>query len=87
MSAQPYGSAARAYLTAGYWPLPLPPRKKASPPGGYTGRSGREVSAEDVDRWLAENRSGNIGLRLPRGSQASTWTPTRMSAMWRPGRN
>lgn len=67
MSAQPYGSAARAYLTAGYWPLPLPARKKASPPEGYTGRSGREVSAEDVDRWLAENRSGNIGLRLPRG--------------------
>ena len=67
MSPRPYASAARAYLRAGYSPLPLPPRKKASPPEGYTGRNGREVSAGDVDRWLAEHRSGNIGLRLPPG--------------------
>ena len=65
MSPQPYGSAARAYHAAGYARLWLPPRKKASPPEGYTGRNGREVSAEDVDRWGAEHRSGNIGLRLP----------------------
>jgi RecA-family ATPase len=52
---------------AGYWPLPLPPRKKASPPEGYTGRNGRRVDPADVDRWITENRSGNIGLRLPRG--------------------
>jgi hypothetical protein len=67
VSRQPYGSAARAYLTAGYWPLPLPPRKKASPPEGYTGRNGREVSAEQVDHWVVEQRSGNICLRLPPG--------------------
>ena len=67
MSPQPYGSAARAYLAAGYWPLPLPPRKKASPPEGYTGRNGRRVDPADVDRWIAGNRSGNIGLRLPAG--------------------
>jgi Bifunctional DNA primase/polymerase, N-terminal len=64
---RPYGSSARAYLAAGYWPLPLPPRKKASPPGGYTGRDGRQVEPADVDRWIAEHRCGNIGLRLPRG--------------------
>ena len=67
MSPRPYGSSANAYLAAGYWPVPLPPRKKASPPEGYTGRNGREVTAEDVDHWIAEHRSGNIGLRLPRG--------------------
>ena len=67
MSPRPYGSSAKAYLAAGYWPLPLPPRKKASPPEGYTGRNGREVSADDVDRWRAEHHSGNIGLRPPRG--------------------
>ena len=67
MSPQPYGSAARAYFAAGYWPLPLPPRKKASPPEGYTGRNGRRVDPADVDRWITGNRSGNIGLRLPAG--------------------
>ena len=67
VSAQPYGSAARAYHAAGYSPLWLPPRKKASPPLGYTGRDGREASTEDVDRWTAEQGAGNICLRLPRG--------------------
>jgi hypothetical protein len=67
MSPRPYGSAARAYLEAGYSPLPLPPRKKASPPEGYTGRNGRRVDPGDVDRWITEHRSGNIGLRLSRG--------------------
>lgn len=67
MSPRPYRSAAKAYLVAGYWPLPLPPRKKASPPEGYTGRNGNEVSAEDVHRWIAEHPSGNIALRLPPG--------------------
>lgn len=67
MSPRPYGSSAKAYLAAGYWPLPLPPRKKASPPEGYTGRTERKVGLADVDRWIAENRSGNIALRLPPG--------------------
>ena len=64
---RPYGNAARAYEAAGYWPLPLPPRKKSSPPEGYTGRNGRQPGPGDVDRWITEHRSGNIGLRLPRG--------------------
>jgi hypothetical protein len=64
---RPYGNSARAYLAAGYWPLPLPPRKKASPPEGYTGRNGRRPGAADVGRWVSEHRSGNIGLRLPPG--------------------
>ena len=67
MSSRPYGSAARAYFAAGYRPLPLPPRKKASPPEGYTGRTGRKVTDDDLSRWLASHRSGNIGLRLPPG--------------------
>ena len=67
MSPRPYVSAAPAYLKAGDSPVPLPPRKKASPPEGCTGRTGRKVTAEDVNRWLAEHGSGNIGLRLPPG--------------------
>jgi len=67
VSSRPYGSAARAYFAAGYRPLPLPPRKKASPPEGYTGRTGRKVTDDDLSRWLASHRSGNIGLRLPPG--------------------
>ena len=66
MSPRPYRSAP-AYFKAGYGPLRLPARKKAPPPDGYTGRNGHEVTAEDVERWVTESPSGNIGLLLPRG--------------------
>jgi hypothetical protein len=66
VSPRPYASAARAYRKAGWTDvLWLPPRSKASPPEGCTGRNGRTVSAEDIHRWIAEHPSGNIALRLP----------------------
>jgi len=68
MSPRPFASAARAYFAAGYGPLHLPRRKKAPPPEGFTGRNGRQVGAEDVDRGITENPSGNIGLLLPSGA-------------------
>jgi AAA domain/Bifunctional DNA primase/polymerase, N-terminal len=68
MTGRPYASAAGAYLKAGWTGvLPLPPRSKSSPPEGYTGRNGREASADDVRRWRREHAAGNICLRLPRG--------------------
>jgi hypothetical protein len=67
VSPRPYRSAGRAYFDAGYGPLLLPPRKKAPPPDGFTGRNGHRVSEADVERGIAESPSGNIGLLLPPG--------------------
>lgn len=47
----PYASAAQEYLDAGWSPIPLPHRKKAAPPAGTTGYSGRRPTAADVARW------------------------------------
>ena len=70
---RPFLSAARTYLELGYDPLPLPPSKKYPPPRGFTGHAGRPVGAEDLERWLqqerevvgVEQRGRNIALRLP----------------------
>lgn len=60
----PYAHAARAYLDAGWSPVPLPYRKKASPPAGTTGHRGVDVTLEMVKSW---GRLGarNIGIRAP----------------------
>jgi hypothetical protein len=51
---------ARAYLAAGWSPIPLPAGKKKKPPPGLTGWHGRYLrSLEDHD-W-----TGNIAIRLP----------------------
>jgi hypothetical protein len=63
----PYGQAARGYLADGYSPLPLPARKKATPPEGWTGRNAPMASGADVEEWCAANPGGNICLRLPEG--------------------
>jgi putative DNA primase/helicase len=64
---QPYAIAAQLYLDKGWYPLPLPAGQKKEPPGGYTGEKGAKVRQPDVDRWIANNPSGNIGLRMPLG--------------------
>jgi hypothetical protein len=61
-----YAQYALTYLALGYSPLPLPSRKKSSPPAGYTGRGGKWATEEQVQRWCAERPDGNIALRLPR---------------------
>jgi hypothetical protein len=51
---------ARAYLAAGWHPIPLPPRAKWPPPSGLTGWRGRYLRSVDGIDW-----SGNIAIRLP----------------------
>lgn len=62
----PYGAAAPEWTAAG-WPavLPLPPRAKYPPPGGFTGRARSDPSPAQVDRWLRTDAHGNACLRLP----------------------
>jgi Bifunctional DNA primase/polymerase, N-terminal len=67
MSSRPYGSAARAYLAAGYSPLPLPPGVKWPPPKGWTGAAAPMADLEQVRRWIRSDPAGNIALRLPDG--------------------
>ncbi len=67
MSARLYASAARAYLTAGYSPLPLPPGRKWPPPKCWTGAGAPMADLEQVRRWIRSDPAGNIALRLPDG--------------------
>jgi hypothetical protein len=67
MSPRPYGSAARAYLAAGYSPLPLPRGVKWPPPKGWTGAGAPMADLEQVRRWIRSDPAGNIALRLPDG--------------------
>lgn len=62
----PFAQAAKKYLEAGWCPLPLPARKKNSPPSNWTG--GHEYRLPDVAQlaeWAKEYPGGNIALRLP----------------------
>lgn len=62
----PYAEAAATYWNAGWRaPLPLPPRKKAHPPTGYTGASGGWPSYPDIFAWVEDKPDANICLRLP----------------------
>lgn len=63
--AGPFAQAAGAYYRAGWKPIPLPPKKKSPPPVGFTGGSGVDPTAEQVEEWRATVGDGNIGLRLP----------------------
>jgi len=62
----PYGAAAATYWAAGWrGVLPLPARRKKSPPDGYTGRTGAWPSYPDLQAWTEDQAGGNIALRLP----------------------
>ena len=63
----PYTQGADAYWQAGWRGiLPLPPRRKKSPPTGYTGTSGLYPSYPDVYAWTeGADGNGNIALRMP----------------------
>jgi hypothetical protein len=67
MSRRPYASAARAYLEAGYSPLPLPPGRKYPPPPGWTGAGRPMADLDQVRCWMQSDPAGNIALRLPEG--------------------
>ena len=53
---------ARAYLAAGWHPIPLPARSKKITLTGITGWNGKYLAAGDLDGY---DWSGNIALRLP----------------------
>jgi hypothetical protein len=64
---RPYADMARAYVAAGWrGVLPLPPRKKKSPPPGYTGAAGVDPSLADIQTWCdCRPADSNLALRLP----------------------
>jgi hypothetical protein len=64
----PFAGAARLYLASG-WPsvLPLPARRKVSPPDGFTGRRGADPTQEQIQEWVRRRPRGNVALRLPEG--------------------
>lgn len=61
----PYCASGAIYHTLGWSPIPLPPRAKASPPRGWTGREGRRPSRADVEAWAEDQPTANIAIRLP----------------------
>ena len=66
-SKRPFYLFAERYLEGGWYPLPLPPNKKAPVPKGYTGRHD-PPTAEQVKEWLDERpQSANIAIRVPDG--------------------
>lgn len=66
---RPYTEAAGVYWAAGWrGVLPLPPRKKASPPPGYTGHGAPYLSYPDLFALTeGPEGAGNVALRLPLG--------------------
>lgn len=65
-SARPFHSCAQEYIEKGWGVLPLPPKKKAPPPTGFTGRPGKFADESDLLRWLDSPKytEGNIALRV-----------------------
>ncbi len=61
-----YGQWAQHYRSR-LWTgvLPLPPRQKTPPPGGYTGRGGKTPTDEQIAAWSAKHADGNLALRMP----------------------
>jgi Zierdtviridae DNA primase len=63
--ARPWGAFAKKYFDAGWCPLPLPPRKKSSPPTGSTGRY-EMPDKKKIAGWAkTRDARGNIALRVP----------------------
>ncbi len=61
----PYASYAERYSAAGWrGVLPLPARKKKSPPDDFTGDSGFYPTPNQVREWVRGRGDGNIGLRM-----------------------
>jgi hypothetical protein len=67
----PYKIGAPLYLQAGWaGVIPLPPRKKASPPIGYTGWNGKDPSSKMIETWCNETvgdfqAASNIAIHMP----------------------
>lgn len=64
----PYASAAHDWASAGWGAIPLPAGQKSPPPTGWTGRGTPYPSGADVQAWIEEDPSANLGLRFPEGT-------------------
>jgi putative DNA primase/helicase len=63
--ARPWGDFAKKYFMAGWCPLPLPPRKKSSPPTGTTGRYDMP-DRKKIQGWARDRDARcNIAVRVP----------------------
>src|SRR5512133_2871341 len=69
----PYRTGAPLYLQAGWaGVIPLPPKKKSAPPGGYTGWNGKDPSSKMIETWCNETvgvyqAASNIAIHMPDG--------------------
>lgn len=63
-----YAQATPLYRAAGWVQvIPLPEGRKTPPPSGYTGRSRKPVTDEQVQFWSQASPTANTGLVIPEG--------------------
>jgi len=61
-----YAAAFQQYHEAGWRSiLPLPPRAKKHPPGGYSGHKALIPSYPDLQTWADERPDSNVGIVMP----------------------
>ena len=63
-----YAAAAPLYRAAGWMQvIPLPEGRKTPPPSGFTGRSRKPVTDEQVRFWAQSDPTANTGIVIPEG--------------------
>lgn len=63
-----YAAAAPLYRAAGWRQvIPLPEGRKTPPPSGFTGRSRKPVTDEQVRFWSQSDPTANTGIVIPEG--------------------
>lgn len=63
-----YAAAAPLYRAAGWMQvIPLPEGRKTPPPSGFTGRSRKPVTDEQIQLWSQANPTANTGIVIPEG--------------------
>lgn len=63
-----YTAAAPLYRAAGWMQvIPLPEGRKTPPPAGFTGRSRKPVTDEQIQLWSQANPNANTGIVIPEG--------------------
>lgn len=63
-----YATAAPLYRAAGWMQvIPLPEGRKTPPPSGFTGRSRKPVTDEQVRFWSQSDPTANTGIVIPEG--------------------
>lgn len=63
-TAEPFRLTAKEYLAKGWAPIPLPYKKKAKPPVGWTGRGSKFADIDQINEWIEDPtwHKGNIGV-------------------------